>query len=134
MKFWFNKKTQYLPQKLTSKQLELIDELDSYFAANCTHPAANDILDIRMNQIGIFSQALPVSVLKKQILQDLGELGSYILRSVSLITVNGDIILFIGFRRNKDATTAVLDDRLLLLYSDALTRTNDARANRRIEQ
>ena len=118
-------KAHYPDQQLTDKQLELLDAIDSYLVDNCAMPTSDEVLDIRLVEIPIMSQFMTVAMLTNLTVKSLGDLESYIPRSIAFTTSGSSWQIYCGFRSNK---TNAIDPVTALLYSDCLTRTNAARS------
>ena len=126
IKATFSTTAHYPDQQLTDKQLQLLDELDSYLRDNCATPTADEVLDVRLVVVPIMCQHMTVGMIKNLAVKSLGELESYIPRSIALTTSGGEWQIYCGFRSNKVDT---IDHATAMLFTDALTRTNTARTS-----
>jgi hypothetical protein len=118
---WFRPAVGYPPQQLSDLQLDLINRVDLAMSEQ-PGPESDSQFGIHHIVIPVNQQFLPADLIWARIRSQLPKSG-YIPRSVALVQSGLDWHLFIGVY-GQNAVSAIEQ----ILYVDALTRTNSARA------
>lgn len=121
--FWIFKKAKYPPQQLTYFQNALLSCVDVKCQETLSKPADGDKMFVHKIDVP-FQYTVNQMVLRRYVFQHLPKEGGYIPRSVALIQSGLDWHILIGVYGEQAGT-----DIELLLFIDALTRTNTARTS-----
>lgn len=125
MKFLQNLlKSAYPYQRLAPKHLEILDLLDSRLMQKYKLPTQSTNLKIYMCPVSFGMHLLSTEKIVDSLMRQLPEKGEIMPRSIALVSSTGTWYFLVGIRGDHEEETP----HSLIMFSDAVTRTNSARS------